>query len=870
MRYLLFMVILSIAVLFPAGNALAQKAIHGTITDAESGEPLPVAHIRVEGRFQGTISNSQGGYELTLDDLPAEISVTYIGYHSARRVIDESSPDVLDIALTPNPVVIEEIVVTPEDPAVRIMREVIRRKQLWRRDMANWRADAYTRTSLANDERIAMMAESISTVYWDADAGTEEVIISKRQTKNIGVEENFAQARIMPNLYDDDINLLEFNMVGVTHPDALDYYEFKLTGQRMRDDKRVYDISVTPKKKLQPCFVGSLSVLDGDYVMIAIDVVPNDAVMLPPPLNNFDIALEQQFDNFGGEFWLPVDVQVHGRLLLKLPGLKFPPMNYSQLTRLTGYDINTSLPDSLFREKTRRVVVEASASSNSLSLGVGVEVVPEDEPENEQPTPVTGNAATGESTGPAPEQSPGVSGTASEQSPASASADTTSAAAPHSEAARADSIFAASSLVVPFSPEEEQAYAEIDSTDNPGEAFTPTGFLADALGAGEEREEKPQKEPSAFGRAFAKISGPFSPRLSFNRVDGGGLGLNFARTVHNRFTVTAAGMYHTASKDWSSGAGIEWRWGKNHRGVIGIDYANGTEPRYRSAVYPVLLNSAAAFLTGDDYYDYLHSERWGARIGWSPRRFLTDVSLRFDNERNSPLAKATDYVLIGDDRQRPNPAVGAGVLRSVTLSARYGDPSDVPFGLAMQNGVQFDVEVSDPDILGGDYRFTRYAFRADMRIDTFLKRRLLPNALDIRIMGGYTDGDTAPERFGALDGTVGIFSPYGVFRSLRSHPMEGKHYAAVFWEHNFRTAPFEIVGLRWFAEKGIGIILHGASGRTWRGDALPAGTFPFAKDAVRHEIGLSVNGIFGLLRADVTKRLDKSGWFGGFGFARIL
>ncbi|MDZ7772966.1 MAG: hypothetical protein U5K31_09540 [Balneolaceae bacterium] len=41
------------------------------------------------------------------------------------------------------------LVVTGEDPAVRIMREVIRRKQIWRANLENYQAEAYTRQVLS-------------------------------------------------------------------------------------------------------------------------------------------------------------------------------------------------------------------------------------------------------------------------------------------------------------------------------------------------------------------------------------------------------------------------------------------------------------------------------------------------------------------------------------------------------------------------------------------------------------------------------------------------------------------------------------------------------------------------------------------------
>ena len=40
-----------------------------------------------------------------------------------------------------------------------------------------------------------------------------------------------------------------FNIIGVTHPDALNHYHFHLEGQRQRDNQVIYDISVKPKPK---------------------------------------------------------------------------------------------------------------------------------------------------------------------------------------------------------------------------------------------------------------------------------------------------------------------------------------------------------------------------------------------------------------------------------------------------------------------------------------------------------------------------------------------------------------------------------------------------------------------------------------------
>ena len=234
--------------------AQTTKVIHGYVIDAETGDALPDAYIYVTGTRTVITANDDGYYRLTLETLPSTILVSYIGYKREKITIIENSPDEHTIELIPTPLVLEEIVVYAEDPAIRIMREVIRRKQIWRASLETYKAEAYTRVILENETNIVSISESISEVLWEQGKGPREVINAKRSTSNIEKEQNFASARVIPNFYDDDIDIAGYNVVGPTNLDALKYYDFKLTGKRKIDNMIVYDIAVTPKSKLQPTF----------------------------------------------------------------------------------------------------------------------------------------------------------------------------------------------------------------------------------------------------------------------------------------------------------------------------------------------------------------------------------------------------------------------------------------------------------------------------------------------------------------------------------------------------------------------------------------------------------------------------------------
>ena len=66
---------------------------------------------------------------------------SYVGYASQEHDIADSSVSAVDIALEPVPYEMPATMVTP-DLAVRIMREVIRRKQKWMPRIESYKAEA--------------------------------------------------------------------------------------------------------------------------------------------------------------------------------------------------------------------------------------------------------------------------------------------------------------------------------------------------------------------------------------------------------------------------------------------------------------------------------------------------------------------------------------------------------------------------------------------------------------------------------------------------------------------------------------------------------------------------------------------------------
>ena len=114
------------------------------------------------------------------------------------------------------------------------------------------------------------------------------------------------------------------------------------------------------------------------------------------------------------------------------------------------------------------------------------------------------------------------------------------------------------------------------------------------------------------------------------------------------------------------------------------------------------------------------------------------------------------------------------------------------------------------------------------------------------------------------------YATFGVFRSLRNHPLEGGKKAALFAEYNFRSVPFELVGLHYFSRNKYELILHAAVGRTWITrcglNALREVYTPFYQDELIGEIGLSLRlkYHFAALRLDISRNINDENFFFGF------
>ena len=105
-RWLLLLALL----LGPAAFAQTTQ-VTGTVTDADSGEPLPGVNIRVEATQIGTITNVDGTYQIALPIDNRTLIFTFVGYRTQDVEVAEGQ-STLNVQLREDLLGLDEVVVT--------------------------------------------------------------------------------------------------------------------------------------------------------------------------------------------------------------------------------------------------------------------------------------------------------------------------------------------------------------------------------------------------------------------------------------------------------------------------------------------------------------------------------------------------------------------------------------------------------------------------------------------------------------------------------------------------------------------------------------------------------------------------------------
>lgn len=274
--------------------SLKAGTVSGWVTD-EEGSPLPFATILVQHTTQGVTTNSEGFFTLSLNPGIYSLECRYVGYTTVvKKVTVGNGTHELNFTLEIQQLQLDEVIIDPnaEDPAYEIIRNAIRQRPYYNGQVNAFSADVYVKgmmkllelpdkilgKKIEEDERremdldsagqgIVYLAESVTRVSVQRPDRVKMEVRSNRVSGSDGFGFDFP---IFINFYENVVNVSQgtFSKRGFVSPiadNALNFYHYKFLGSFFEHGTQVHTIRVTPRRRFEPLFSGTINITDGDW-----------------------------------------------------------------------------------------------------------------------------------------------------------------------------------------------------------------------------------------------------------------------------------------------------------------------------------------------------------------------------------------------------------------------------------------------------------------------------------------------------------------------------------------------------------------------------------------------------------------------------
>ncbi len=323
--------------------AVAQSfLIKGKVTDAETGDPVPFAGVKLKGKKASAITNFDGYFQITTTDISDSLVCSYVGYKSRTKALRKVENQTVNFQLKSEGLTTKDVVIMAgENPAWEIMRRTIDNKR--KNNMAKLTAyeyDSYTKIEVDVDnlsekfkkrkvvkqiqavmDSIQVMAgdegqpvlpvfisESISKFYYRKNPQAQREEIKNTRTVGIGLEDGSTINQFIGssfqqyNFYNNWLNIVSKDFASPIADGWRFIYDYELEDSVSINEEYCYKLSVKPKRAGDYAFTGTIWISKEDYALKQIDV----ATTKTTGINFVDkIKIQQTLVRVNGDAWLP-------------------------------------------------------------------------------------------------------------------------------------------------------------------------------------------------------------------------------------------------------------------------------------------------------------------------------------------------------------------------------------------------------------------------------------------------------------------------------------------------------------------------------------------------------------------------------------
>ena len=280
------------------GLVCAQSTrVRGKVTDAKTGEILPLVNVFFKGTTIGMTTDFDGQYYLETREDVQELQASFVGYLPQTVKINKGGFNTVDFQLEPQTFDLEEVKVTPgENPAHRILRLVSANKSKnsparfgqyycktytkMELDLTNIKPgfknkklqknfgfifDHMDTSVITGKPYLPVMISEASADYYyrKSPALSREIVNASRIS---GIEEDYTLAQftghlhVNVNLYDNYIDIFEVRFASPLSDHGLLFYKYYLVDSVNQNGRKVYKIRFHPKSFSTPVLDGEVNI----------------------------------------------------------------------------------------------------------------------------------------------------------------------------------------------------------------------------------------------------------------------------------------------------------------------------------------------------------------------------------------------------------------------------------------------------------------------------------------------------------------------------------------------------------------------------------------------------------------------------------
>ncbi|HOY49374.1 MAG TPA: DUF5686 family protein, partial [Flavobacteriales bacterium] len=258
--------------------------VKGTVKDASTKETMPFVNLLFKGTTIGTSTDINGVYELQAQRACDTLLVSFMGYKTQKIFIQRNKSNEINILLQPENITLREVVIRPgENPAHRIMREVIEHKkdnnpekvktyqyEVYNKiqfDLNNFKEDftkkklfkpfdfVFTYADTTEDGKPYLpiaFTETYAEVTYTSDPARKQENIKASQIsgiKNASVSQFLGDMYQNVNIYDNFLLIFNKSFVSPVTDNFLRYYKYYLVDSVYIGNERCYKLLFLPKRK---------------------------------------------------------------------------------------------------------------------------------------------------------------------------------------------------------------------------------------------------------------------------------------------------------------------------------------------------------------------------------------------------------------------------------------------------------------------------------------------------------------------------------------------------------------------------------------------------------------------------------------------